>query len=541
MATPRWGWAMGAGSDFVPRRNTRSKRRRSALLAVLALTIATLQFVAASPSQAADGTILRTITAENYSCSVGVGIAFDGSDLLLSCDTSATIQRYSPADGSFVGSFTASGVSSLGALAWDSSRNQLWACDNYNNVVLIDPATGTSTFEFTTQGCFDGLAYDGTDDTVWASADAAGTFQHYGIDGALLASYPWTGGCGNSGLAIGGPYLFLANNGCSQIYRAPKTDPTAIELFGAYPARLEDLECDDLTFKADGKAAIWSKDAYDGVLNAFELNPGDCGFGGQPPTPDEIDYVALGDSYSSGEGTFNYDVHKQAQKCHRGPLAWPRLVEQYVEEIPRIEHKACTGAKTGDTLQEYKANPAQIVSSSPDSEVELVTITIGGNDVGFGGILRDCYLPGGTCADDPDSAGFNAKLRTLKAYLTVTLYPAIESAYPDARIVHVGYPRLTPKPGVTPYRCGWLGADEQTAGVKLAQKLNDAIEAAADTRSRIEFLDVTDVLDGHELCTIDSWMIDISTFGGTERGHPNASGQFALAGVIASDLGYSFD
>jgi hypothetical protein len=97
------------------------------------------------------------------------------------------------------------------------------------------------------------------------------------------------------GLAAGGPYLFLANDGCSQIYRAVKSDPVATELFGSYPARLEDMECDDLTFGADGKAAIWSKDAYDAVLNAYELNPGDCGFGGLPPGNKSV-YVALGDS-----------------------------------------------------------------------------------------------------------------------------------------------------------------------------------------------------------------------------------------------------
>jgi len=257
----------------------------------------------------------------------------------------------------------------------------------------------------------------------------------------------------------------------------------------------------------------------------------------------EIDYVALGDSYSSGEGTFNYDSHFEARRCHRGPSAWPRIIEARVFEIPRIEHKACSGAKTANLRESgYKANPPQI-PTTPEPEVELVTLTIGGNDVGFSGIIIDCYRPGGTCADDPDSKGFNQKLVTLKRTLDTVIYPAIERAYPNARIVHVGYPRITPVPGVTPYRCGWLGQDEQEAGVKLASKLNGAIADAADSHPRVEFVDVTNVLSGHELCTPDSWMVDITTlpiFGGSERGHPNANGQKAYGESVANSLGFSF-
>jgi lysophospholipase L1-like esterase len=254
----------------------------------------------------------------------------------------------------------------------------------------------------------------------------------------------------------------------------------------------------------------------------------------------EVDYVALGDSYASGEGTFTYDVHREAQNCHRGPDAWPRVIERRVVEIPRIEHKACTGAKSPQLLEPYKGNPAQILPTSPNFGVELVTLTIGGNDVGFAGILKDCYLPGGTCADDPGSRGFNNKLRGMKARLLNDIYPAVELAYPNAQIVHVGYPRLTPEPGVQPFRCGWLGADEQVAGVELARKLNGAIAEAAAVNPRVEFIDITDSLDGHELCTGDSWMVDVSTFGGTERGHPNARGQAAMAQSVATQLGYSF-
>ncbi len=261
-------------------------RRRVRSLVTVGLLATSLQLVAAKPSQAVDGTILRTITAQNYSCGLGTGLAFDGTDLLLSCWGQNLITAISPGDGSFRRSYTISGVSDLGALAYDVGRASLWACDARSQIVLIDLATQTSSTLFSSDGCIDGLAFDGTDDTIYTSGDAASTYQHYTSAGLFLSSTSISGkigACGNSGLAIGGPFLFLANDGCSQIYQAPKDGLTDPVLFGSYGARLEDMECGDLTFQGTGKAAIWSKDAYDGVLNAFELNPGDCGFGGRPP------------------------------------------------------------------------------------------------------------------------------------------------------------------------------------------------------------------------------------------------------------------
>ena len=47
--------------------------------------------------------------------------------------------------------------------------------------------------------------------------------------------------------------------------------------------RVEDLECDNVTFSSQGKQAMWVQDAYDRVLKAVEIEPNLCGFGGLPP------------------------------------------------------------------------------------------------------------------------------------------------------------------------------------------------------------------------------------------------------------------
>src|SRR6266545_1073460 len=267
-----------------------SARGKTALVALIVLLCAASLLMSGRQAHAADGTILRTITAEGYSCAVGTGIAFDGHQLLLSCWGSSDIQAIDPANGNHLNTYTISGVNDLGALAWDRGRNKLWACNSSRDVYLLDLSTNQGAYQFTSQGCVDGLAYDGSDDRLFTSEDVASSVQHYKTDGTLIESLDVSGklgACGNSGLAVGCVSLFLSNNGCSEIYKASK-DLAQVSLFGSFDARLEDLECDDVTFKASGKAAIWSKDAYDGILNAFELNPGDCGFGGFPPASDKM-------------------------------------------------------------------------------------------------------------------------------------------------------------------------------------------------------------------------------------------------------------
>src|SRR4051812_33193712 len=96
----------------------------SVMLTLTAALLLTL--VRTSPAQGVDGTTLRTITAQGYSCSIGTGIAFDGSDLILSCWNSNVITAVSPEDGSFLRTYTITGATDLGAMAYDVQRHKLW-------------------------------------------------------------------------------------------------------------------------------------------------------------------------------------------------------------------------------------------------------------------------------------------------------------------------------------------------------------------------------------------------------------------------------
>ena len=281
------------------------------LFTLLALVLLAIQ---AGRVAAADGDSLRMVIADRTGTdcasidsdgnhnSVGVGVAFDGTSLLISCYSDNTITAVSPADGSQVAIHTITDASSLGALAWDAGRGVVWACSNFSTSGTIDLSSNAFLPVFETGGCFDGLAYDAADDSLWTSPDATSDVSHYTSSGTLLGTgNPVLGDCGNSGIAVGGSTLYLANNGCSEIYASSK-DFSSVSLFASFPARIEDMECDNLTFSGQGRGAIWSIDAYDNILNAWEIPAGSCAFGGgggtnTPPT------VNAGGPYSGTEGS----------------------------------------------------------------------------------------------------------------------------------------------------------------------------------------------------------------------------------------------
>jgi hypothetical protein len=284
----------------------------------------------AIPAEAVPGSLLRTITVTpTPACPVvfpigvpvTVGVGFDGTELLVSCTGNEVITRVDPATGANLGSYAITGIvpgEGIGAISWDASvpMGQLWVA-----TARISPqkiyripgttlnkglGTGVASFAFAHPAgggtIVDGLAFDGTDSTIWMSPDVSDTIYHYTELGVLIGSKSGLtaqlGGFGNSGIAIANANtIYLANDGGSQIYSADKPAIATTTLFATVkPFRLEDLECDNVDFAPLG--SLWSKDAYDWILRAFEVPAGQCAQGG---VVDQA-ITAKGTTFSATEG-----------------------------------------------------------------------------------------------------------------------------------------------------------------------------------------------------------------------------------------------
>jgi lysophospholipase L1-like esterase len=220
-----------------------------------------------------------------------------------------------------------------------------------------------------------------------------------------------------------------------------------------------------------------------------------------------VDYVALGDSYSSGVG-----APGQTGICLRGSNGYPAQWARH-NDPATYRNVACGGAVTSDV----RTFQVPYLSSKTD----LVSITIGGNDAGFASTVISC-----TIGTDASCAATVASART---YVTQTLPGALDATYrairqhaPNAHVVVLGYPRLFDE---TTAACG-------VGGMSLAKRrvLNDgADDLAAVIQDRAQaagftFADVRGRFDGHGVCSASPWINGLTIIPPTDSFHPNTNG-----------------
>ena len=170
-------------------------------------------------------------------------------------------------------------------------------------------------------------------------------------------------------------------------------------------------------------------------------------------------YVAMGDSFSSGEGNkpFEYGSDESGvNECHRSANSYSRFLQNQLE-LGATAFVACSGATTSDVVYgglgtgSWGEGP-QLNSLSTDTEV--VTITIGGNDLGFGEVMNACYEnpnhSGWGCSNDASLINaINNRMTALDGTssgveivsILDVLYEIREDA-PNASIYIAGYPHL---------------------------------------------------------------------------------------------------
>lgn len=221
-------------------------------------------------------------------------------------------------------------------------------------------------------------------------------------------------------------------------------------------------------------------------------------------------YVALGDSYASGLGSGSYTA--ESGSCHRSTKAYPQLWAN-THAPSSFSFMACSGAKTGDVVAS-QLGPLSSVTT-------LVTITIGGNDVNFSGVMTDCVLYStSTCVNDV-SAAENQAQTVLPGRLD-TVYNAIRSHAPNAKIVVLGYPRFY---HVGVWYCVGL-SDTARSKINEGADVLDSVISAAAARHGFAFADVRPPFAaGHEICDGSSWLHSVDWSNISQSYHPTASGQ----------------
>jgi GDSL-like Lipase/Acylhydrolase family len=286
-------------------------------------------------------------------------------------------------------------------------------------------------------------------------------------------------------------------------------------------------------------------------------------------------YVALGDSYSSGEGNPGslptpWVDHRgrptmNDHDCDRSAVAYPMLVNTWLEsqnEFPSISLRflACSGATSSDLwdspavsdglLGINDAEPQQLLAKGALARARIVTVSIGGNDIDFADILTNCTITSqcNSSSSDPWIADLSEHIEILEPILVAT-YRRIEVEAPHAALYVVGYPDLfPPSPSVKQLRAcenasrtpfGFIAGRGIDYLAKEERSLESAISEAANAAGA-HFIDPNSGADSflnHDVCAgKQSWFFKPNLINLQFSYHPKTRGQSALAAQVEAAI-----
>lgn len=300
-----------------------------------------------------------------------------------------------------------------------------------------------------------------------------------------------------------------------------------------------------------------------------------------PDVPTPTRYVALGDSYSAGAGLTPYVVHRTPDtsddRCQRSQSGWPEMIASAIGARvgtdtfgDQFSNSTCGGATTADVMQgaQFPGMAPQIVHIN--EAVDLVTFSIGGNDLGFGPLIQGCVLGGNypgsndDCrtymVDAPEGVTRRTFEQEVEARLSILggntdlqdqvlvdpkdpsrvispiksiLEAIIDRAGPSTKIRLVGAPKIMSGEaipasqsclvGLTGDEAVWLDDATERFNTIMSNAVVEAREYALAQSPNggivdISFVDPSDAFEGHGACMPnpeDRWinLVDVDTAG----------------------------
>lgn len=233
-------------------------------------------------------------------------------------------------------------------------------------------------------------------------------------------------------------------------------------------------------------------------------------------------YVSLGSSIASGFG-----IEVQTPPCGRSTRSFPpQVAKRFKLELVDV---SCGAASIPHVLSTPQGeSPPQITVVTPDTK--LITIAIGGNDIGYNGTALGCGDPATVC-----SAPTTLETDLVEARAALEdMLDQLESAAPKATIVFVTYPREFPREG----NCPALNYTDEEAdvmrsmGVQLQEMFLDVAK-----RPGIVFVDPYSVRGDHTACAAPAqqWTAGNQVTDGFAY-HPTALGHEVMAKMIIKAL-----
>jgi hypothetical protein len=247
-------------------------------------------------------------------------------------------------------------------------------------------------------------------------------------------------------------------------------------------------------------------------------------------------YVALGDSYAAGPLIPNPVL---PLGCLKSDHNYPHLAAPGIGLT--LRDASCSGATTVDMTNPQNVepdgpNPPQF--NSLNAETTVVSLTIGGNDIGFSEVAQSCITLNPfshPCLDRYDAGGVDQ----LKARIEATapkvaaVLAGIRSRSPAAKIYVVNYPAIFPETGSGCWPQMPLGFQDVPYLRSTEQRLDSmlATQAAATGATLVNWYNAS---IGHDACKGGStrWVEPLVPGELAAPIHPNKAGMEGAAKAL---------
>jgi len=254
-------------------------------------------------------------------------------------------------------------------------------------------------------------------------------------------------------------------------------------------------------------------------------------------------YVALGDSFAAGP--FIPYQRTDPLGCGRSTSNYPALVAEELD-VAEFTDVTCSAALTDNMTAPQTvplgSNPPQFNALRPDTD--LVTVTIGGNDIGFYDIIVTCGTlsstdpQGDPCKQQATAGGtdlYAERVRSAAPKLAGVLQEIRERS-PDATVLLVGYLRILP-----PTDGCWPALPVARGDVPYLDGIQQQLTSMMATQAQAHgarFVDAYAGSQGHDACQAVGvkWVEDMILTRPTFWVHPNADGMRAVADLTLGTL-----